>query len=261
MKAKKAFDAALDRGEHLLALYNLLRNRRTRAIREDWATKLRRLMHWSQSETINRIDGKRCMIILREGSVVGLDSFSHEHLSELLRSAVVAAVSAMDRYFHDSVVERSWTLLSKKEENIPNRLKKLELPILQTKRALDRLKKSPTSRPGTIVKKAVQDKLHNEFTFQNPSRVEEAVQMLGVTNFWGQVGGNLPGTPEKQVIMNRLLKIARRRNQIVHEADLIRKTRDRKMTLRDITHADARQTLDWVKDFIAAVDQVFDTNV
>lgn len=258
MKAKKAFDEALDRGEHLLTLYNLLRNRRSRAIRQDWATRLKTLMHWNQTEGISRVDGHRCMLILREGSRVEPKHFLHAYLSELLRSAVVAAVSAMDRYFHDSVVERSWTLLRKKEEDVPNGLKRLELPILETKKALEKLKTAQTSRPGTLIKKAIQDKLHNEFTFQNPNRVEEAAQMLGVNNFWREVANYLPGTPANREIMDRLFKIVRRRNQIVHEADIIRKTRARKLTLRDITHADARQTIDWIKDFIEATDQVFD---
>ena len=84
----------------------------------DWdysATTLKHVkqfMGWPRSEKISRVDGRDCLLILRASSGINRSHFSHDYLSELLRLSLVSAVSAMDRYFHDAIVEKSWALLS-----------------------------------------------------------------------------------------------------------------------------------------------------
>ena len=258
MKAKTAFDAAITRGEHLLTLYDLLGDQRKRSVREDWASKFRKFMKWKQNEKIIRVDGDGCIVILRESANISREHFKHDYLSELLRFSLVAAVSAMDRYFHDAVVERSWSLLGRKEENIPKELLKLEIPVLEAKRALSRLKGDNRSRPGNLVKKAIQDKLHAKFTFQNPDNVLKAARMLGVEDFWSKVATNMPGVPKGNNLQNRLKQITLRRNQIVHEADLERKTRQTRLSLREVSSRESKKSVKWIKEFVQAVDKVFD---
>ncbi len=66
-------------------------------------------MHLPKGEKIVRIDGKdtNSMLVLRESLGITSDHFAHDYVSELLRSSVVNSVSAMDRYFHDLVLNRS----------------------------------------------------------------------------------------------------------------------------------------------------------
>lgn len=121
MKPKNGFDAAMARVDHLLNLYDILHNTRTRQIRSDWATKFLDLMHWPKGEAIVRVNGKdkNSLLILRPPLQLDHTRFSHDYLSELLRSAVVATVSALDRYVHDLVLHHSWALLSRSEKAIP----------------------------------------------------------------------------------------------------------------------------------------------
>ena len=183
------------------------------------------------------------------------NDFNTSNVSELLRSAIIAAVSALDRYVHDLIVEHSWKLLSQKEDAIPKKLKDLNLPVIQTKKAIDRLRSSSKARPGTIIKKAIQDALHKK-TFQNPNDIYDASQMLGIKNFWEILAKAMPGSPTKGAVQKKLKEISVRRNQIVHEADLVRKTRDHGPTLQPISEKQAKQWVSWIASFVAAFDTI-----
>jgi hypothetical protein len=252
----------MTRAEHLLSLYDVLRNTRSRAIRRDWAESFLDLMHWPRGEAIVRVDGKdrQSLLILRPS--LGLDHtrFRHDDLSELLRSAVVTAVSALDRYVHDLVLHHSWALLRKPEAAIPSELKRLSLPVLATKRALERLRSDPTARPGHLVKTALQEQLHRD-TFQRPDDLMRAARMLGVEDFWARAAYAMPQRPRKEHVIAKLQTIVARRNQIVHEADITRKTKAKKITLRNITRSTAEDWCAWLRQFVAAFDQVVEAAV
>ncbi len=255
MKVKKAFDAAMVRAEHLLTLYHTLKNTRKRDMRSDWSKNFKRFMGWGLTEKISRVDGKGALLILKESSKIDHRQFDHEYLSELLRASVVATISALDRYFHDSVVAPSHRLLRRKDSDVPKALKKLQIPISETMKAVNKMRTSSNSRPGNLIKAAIQEKLHRDYTFQNPNDVQKAVAMLGVKKFWPKVSKKMRESSE--AVKERLQGIAIRRNQIVHEADLIRKTKAKKHTLRDISASDVKKDIEWIKSFITAADSVF----
>jgi hypothetical protein len=263
MKPKNNFDVAMERADHLLRLYALLHDTRVRKVRADWAAKLTALMHWPRGEKIVRVDGKgrNSILLLREAAGVDRDKFTHEYLSELLRAAVVAIVSALDRYMHDLVVHYSWSLLSKTEQKIPKELKKLRIPVLSARYAVDKIRGAAKARPGVLVKEAIRNQLHREFTFQKPDDVQKAALMLGVEDFWGKVAEAMPGALRKADVKENLRQIADRRNQIVHEADLVRKARAKSTTMREITLNTALNWASWMQDFVTAVDAVVASTV
>lgn len=256
MDPKSAFDAAIARAQHLLKLYDILHDVRQRGVRKDWATKFKKLTGWPAGEEIVRVDGKdrNSMLILRESIGVDRQHFAHDYLSELLRASVVAAVSALDRYLHDQVVKHCWKLLSRAEDEIPKKLKEIDLSPLVAKRALEKLRKNPKARPGGIVKEAIQQRLHKDYTFQSPSAVVDASKMLGLKDFWSEVASRMPGSPPKADVEATLREITYRRNRIVHEADLIQRTRHSRFKLREIGAAEAANWVSWMSDFVGAID-------
>jgi hypothetical protein len=262
MTPKKGFSAALERAKHLLRLYELICDTRERAVRADWAAAFKQVMHWPNGNKIVRIDGKdrQSIIVFKEECGIAREHFAHTYLSELLRSALVASVSALDRMLHDQVVKHCWKLLSKKEAEIPKKLKALSLSALDAKKALEYLRKDSASRPGSIIKKAIQEKLHREYTFQTPDSILLAAQMLGVDDFWGKVASKMQGNPPKYDVVEQLREITQRRNQIVHEADLIRTNRQ-EPSLRPITFSDAERQVKWMEEFGSAVNDVIEENV
>ncbi len=262
MTPKTGFDTALDRASHLIRLYELICDTRQRGVRADWAAAFKDVMHWPDGEAIVRVDGRdgQSILVFREEAGIDRNHFAHDYLSELLRSAVVASVSALDRLLHDLVVKYSWKLLTRKEKDIPKGLKNLTLTALDARKALEHLRKDSKARPGNLVKKAIQEKLHRDFTFQTPDSVLQAAKMLGIDDFWEKVAAQMQGRPVKQDVIEKLKEITLRRNQIVHEADLVRTNRQQP-SLRSLTLDDAKDWVDWMRNFGAAVDDVVEQNV
>lgn len=248
----------MDRAEHLLDLYNLVHDTRSRGVRSDWATSFKETMHWPHGENIVRVDGhgQNSMLILRERLGIDRDRFTHNYASELLRSTVVTIISALDRFVHDLVVYYCWKVLNYSDDKIPKQMRKISIPVVETKRAVLKGRNDKNSRPGHIVKKAIQEHLHNNFTFQKPSDVIFAMQMLGVIDFWGMVAAKMSGSPSKEKVIEALSTITRRRNQIVHEADLVLRTKAQTINPRDISYTKIRIWTDWMKDFGQAVNKV-----
>ncbi|MBT7071360.1 MAG: hypothetical protein HN975_10790 [Anaerolineae bacterium] len=256
---KDTFDYAIKRADNFLTLYTILHNSRQRSGRSDWLASFKSFMRWPQGEKIVRIDGRDrlSLLILREELGIDRKLFSHDYVSELLRSSIVCVISALDRYMHDVVVDQCWTLLTKREANIPKELKKIRLPVLATKKALDKLKREPSSRPGTIIKQEIQKALHFNFTFQKKSDIEMGARLLGIQDFWRKVTSEMPDNPTCEEVQEKLAEITRRRNQIVHESDLIRKTSAKEISQRKIAYINASHYVKWIKDFVNALNQVF----
>lgn len=262
MTPEAGFNTAIGRAVHLLRLYELICDTRQRGVRADWATSFKQVMHWPNGEQIVRVDGKdrQSILVFRESCGIDREHFAHNYLSELLRSALVASVSAIDRLLHDLVVKHSWKLLNRREDDIPNKLKTLPLTANDAKKAVEHLRRNSESRPGNLVKKAIQERLHRDFTFQTPDSILEASKMLGIEDFWGKIAEKLDGRPAKKDVLDTLREITKRRNQIVHEADLIRTSR-RDAPLREIGHDQAERWVEWMKSFGVAAGEVVDENV
>ncbi len=257
--SKEVFDYAHERSCHFLTLYDILHNSRVRGGRSDWMVKFKKFMHWPVSEEITRIDGndKNSMLILRSSLGINREHFAEEYTGELLRSAIVAAISALDKYMHDIVVEKCWKLLNGPEKDVPKELASLKVPVLTAKKALDKVRADTSARPGSQIKLQIQEMLHREFTFQNINSIEKGAKIIGATNFWQEVAGRMPDSPTRVEVQAQLTKIARRRNKIVHEADIVRKISAIGITQNKIDKREATELVNWVKDFVVAMDDVF----
>ncbi len=258
VKSIEIFDYAFDRANHFLTLYDILHNSRQRKSPRAWKEKFARLMHWPVNEQFIRIEGKdKCsMLILRASLGIDRQKFSNDFTGELLRASIVAAISALDKYMHSIVVEKCWTLLNGKEA-IPNDLANLKVPLIATKNALDKLRGNKSARPGSQIKVEVQKMLHREFTFQSVAGIERATRILGIKNFWQLVSDRMPGNPKRGEVQNQLKKVARRRNKIVHEADVVRRIRAKSITQNSIDRSEAFEMVNWVQDFVHAMDDIF----
>lgn len=258
MNPKTTFDEAVLRADHLMRLYDLLRDRRKRGVRKDWAAKFRQVMHWPANESFVRVDGgsRETILILRGSTGLDREHFTHDYLAELLRATVVAVVAAMDRYCHDVIVQNSWKLLSRPDQAVPKELQKLSLPLTGTKKALEKLRSSPKARPGTIVKAVIQEQLHSKHTFQNAAGVEKTARFLGIEDIWVKVAKEMGPSWTNSNVKAEVDTIARRRNQIVHEADVVLRTKSNKLVLRALSESDCRRWLEFMKSFIGGIDAV-----
>lgn len=148
----KKFDFAIERAEHLLFLYEVRHNRRQRRPSASWMTKFKKLMIWRKSDSVLRIDAKDSILILRNPSEgMTITRFEHKYLEELLRAAVVASVSALDKFMHDWALDVTFNLLQGKEDKIPKDLKKLEVPALESLKSMKQIRKDKNARPGSQI--------------------------------------------------------------------------------------------------------------
>ncbi len=252
------FKNAVKRADHFLDLYDLVHDSRQRAIRDDWRTSFLSFMRWPKAEKIVRIDGKdkKSLLIIRESVGLTRESFTHDYASELLRGAISASVSALDRYSHELVIKYFLKILNSPIEQQTREFKSINLPINAVRRAIERIRENRAARPGNSIKEEVRKILHRDFTFQNSSNITKASRILGVDDFWRKMCVEYGGGIGSQQLQDQLNSIAKRRNQIVHESDLIIQERAREVKMRPITKQEALDAVTFLKAFVTAMESV-----
>jgi len=175
--------------------------------------------------------------------------------NDLRRMALVMSVAAIDSYMHALVLRRLADV--RRAADLPKALSKLDLPFSQladladAANAAQRQKKR--SRPWVQVKAALQERLLTE-TFQSFEQVATALSMTGIKEAWRKIADELGETSqENKDWLNRLVH---RRNQVVHEGDLKRAARPRKLKFNDIDPSSVKQDVDWMEALIDAIDKV-----
>ncbi len=164
-------------------------------------------MHWPQGEKIERIDGIRAVLILRQDASLTSEHFETESLEELLRAALVGIVAALDRYCHDVVVSRVVVQLRRSEKKVSGELRRLRVPIFAVKAAVEHARKrrgkggKRRTRPMVRIRHAVQDLLHLE-TYQCANDIARALSMVGIQTIYEKCEQQMRDRPPK--IMRRL---------------------------------------------------------
>lgn len=256
MQPIEAYKHTSDRAARLLRMHDALVNTRKYGIRADWAAKFRQLMHWSGNAEIERVDSRQAVIILRHRATVTPADFTSDAAGDLLRSALVLSVSALDRYVHERVVKGIVTAL--KASDLNRSQEQLQLPAAVTIRITQRVRRANLAgeavRPANEVRKEVQELLHKR-PFQSWREVEYGFELLGVKNFAGQVQAAY-GTGDIRPIQTQLAAIAKRRNQIVHEGDLVRHQRGGQCRCHEITPKFVRDSIAFLDTFVGHLEAV-----
>jgi len=175
-----------------------------------------------------------------------------EHTSDLLRSAVVTAVAAMDAYLHDIISQKVVPTIRarrKRKEGFPGKLVKLIKDELSHEKMIDAMcNKRPLAIIGTTVKKNL-----DERAFQNPGRIENGLRLLGIDDLWFKIGQELEVS--KEDAKNYIITYTNRRNQIVHKGDLsnAKKTKNR---LAPIKRQFARDAIESIGKFTEALNTI-----
>lgn len=253
----RSFDAAMLRAEHLLKLYDMVCDSAERDANVKWAAGFKASINWPAQAEVSRVYGKDRKSILIFQRSIGVDRshFSHTYASELLRAALVASVSALDRCMHDLIVKYIWQTKDWFErEDMPRELRELSIPLHEVFAAV-RKAREPGSKPGALVRKVLQEQLTRK-TFQSPDDVAAALRILGIKDVWGRLALELGGDGKARTASARLQAICKRRNQIVHEADLELRIKASTPTLRDIGADQARADIAWMRSLGEAIRTV-----
>ncbi len=175
--------------------------------------------------------------------------------NDLRRSALVMVVAAVDSYMHWLVYRRLSEV--RKEGDLPKSFAKLDIPFTDIAALADavitRRQKKKDIRPWVQVKNAMQKRLLRE-TFQSYEQVGTAFSLAGIEKAWSRVADKF-GT-QATAIKLRLNHLVHRRNQMVHEGDIMRASRPQKLKYNEVEHAVIVADVDWTEQLIAAIEQV-----
>ncbi|MFW3163009.1 HEPN domain-containing protein [Pseudomonas syringae pv. syringae] len=174
---------------------------------------------------------------------------------DLLRSALVMAVSAMDSYMHWMVFQQI-TAVSK-NSGLPKALAKLEIPFSDVADLAEAMLKGRRAgietRPWNALKNSAQKQLLFK-TFQSFEQVSMAMSMSGILNGWKSAAAVL--SINVKDIKSRLNHIVHRRNQIVHEGDITRSSLPRNLKFNSLDSAEISGDVDWVESLILAIESI-----
>lgn len=163
--------------------------------------------------------------------------------TDLLRTQIVLAVSALDHYIHEL------TRLGMLE--VFNGIRPPTNAFGRFQVSVEAVMMGISGSHGTSwFENEVREK-HGFLAFQHPDKVADAIRLFSTCELWPQVSTRL-GVPN-QDLKNRLKLIVDRRNKIAHEADLDPSYPGIRWP---ITLADTVSTVNFIKDICEAIHVV-----
>lgn len=217
MTPKAAFDQIIDRSERLVALNGELAA----------GTALATVMTADQRVALNE---------------------------DVLRSAIVLALSALDRYVHDRVTKG--IAAAYKNPTLTREQEDFTVPVavafeIATKAAKSNQTTKQT-RAANIVRNQIQEILHKR-PFQSWREIEVAFSLIGITGIAGHIQAAM-SLSNITPVKTELNEIVRSRNLIVHEGHIRRHQRGGKPALLEIDAAAVKKAVTFLKQFVGHLE-------
>ncbi len=169
---------------------------------------------------------------------------------DIRRQAVAMAVAALDTWMH-------WSIRRVDLRSLSVRLSGLEVPFGALVRMGDRSvaarKAGVEDRPQTRARNALNEKILT-MTFQTARQWEFGFDLLAIRQGLTRTGQAMTPQETHAVLKKHLDGLSHRRNQIVHEGDLERLMRPRRIKRGKLPRVEADADLTWIRKFLVAVD-------
>jgi hypothetical protein len=131
-------------------------------------------------------------------------------VSDLLRAALVQAVSAFDHYIHEEVRVRMLTIVSEPVDSWPSAFRRFRVQLIVTRQIV-----AGRQEPDWLQDEVIAQ--HGHLAFQHPDKVADALRLVSDVELWPTVATHLGVSADEA--RTRLKLIVDRRNKIAHEAD------------------------------------------
>lgn len=162
------------------------------------------------------------------------------------------ASASIDTYLHWRVRK-----VELKGKTLNKALKKLEVPfgelVAMARADVKARKEGIANRPIIKARNVLHQRILQD-SYQSQSGIERALSMCGITKYWAGIADEL-GEPAEEV-KKHINSLARRRNAIVHEGDIQRKSKPRDIKHESLTADKVREELRWVRAFVNALGVV-----
>ena len=132
-------------------------------------------------------------------------------LSDMLRAALVLAVSALDYYIHE-VVRIGMLEIHRGQRPEPPAFSRFQISLGSARVGIN---------AGQNIDSWLEDEIrqrHSYKSFQQPEAIADAIRLISDKKLWEEVSTNM-GSPARS-IKQQLNLIVDRRNKIAHEADI-----------------------------------------
>lgn len=182
-------------------------------------------------------------------------------LTDLLRAQIVMIVSALDLYIHE-ITRVGMLAVYNGERPQTDAFLRFRVTLGSAMQGISSAGKDDDDKEeGDGKKKWLDDKWldveirerHGHQSFQDPNNIAEAIRLFSSCELWPSVAQQL--NIDVKDVKDRLSTIVKRRNQIVHEADLV-PTYPGTITRWSISPADVMNTVDFVEKICEAIDIV-----
>ena len=188
-------------------------------------------------------------------------------LTDLLRAQIVMIVSALDLYIHEITRVGMLAVYNGKRPQTDAFLRfqvtlgSAMQGISSVRKEEDDSKEDNDNKENDSNKKWLDDKWldieirerHGHQSFQDPNNIADAIRLFSSCELWPSVAKQL--NLDVKDVKDQLSAIVKRRNQIVHEADLV-PTYPGTITRWLISPADVASTLDFVREICEAIDTI-----
>ena len=165
-----------------------------------------------------------------------------DDLTDLLRAEIVYSISAFDKLVHELVkIGMIETFNGSRTETVQYKTFKITIDTL--------LKiQNPSGVPPEYWFKEEIERQHKQLSFQEPDKVNEALNLISAKPYKWQIIANQLGMMEKDAKMF-LKNIVTRRNAIVHEADENPQTNEK----TSIVQSDVANDVTFIKNLGKAI--------
>ncbi|MET9794308.1 hypothetical protein ACFW3Z_20505 [Nocardiopsis alba] len=177
----------------------------------------------------NMVTGGRALEGLR-GLAVNYGDLAAAHPEDLYRAAWSQAVSALDHWLHQEVLEHAVALVRSPERPLPDRLAKLKMPFSTVEQMAD-------NSVDSVFAEFIEEEIRRD-TYQRSKGIGEGLRLvthLNAQQIWERIAEGL-GT-NAAAARDRQDKIVDRRNRIAHQADLDRDGRRTPMSADEVEAA------------------------
>ena len=178
-------------------------------------------------------------------------------LTDLLRAQIVMIVSALDLYIHE-ITRIGILAVYNAERPQTDAFLRFQVPlgsVVQGRAKASQEQddsKEESDSPQKWLDIEIREK-HGHQSFQDPNRIADAIRLFSSCELWPSVAKQL--NLDAKDVKDQLSAIVKRRNQIVHESDLV-PTYPGTITRWPISLADVTNTLDFIEKICEAIDVV-----
>lgn len=150
-------------------------------------------------------------------------TFPRFDVSDIYRSQIVFAVSALDYFVHE-LIRIGMVEIAEGKRQETDAYKKFAIPI-------EHIQETITNNTFSIILSDYVRKRHKEYSFQSPDNINKHLKLITSKAIWNEVAKKM--SIDTRSVKNKLEMIVDRRNKIAHESDIVPANPDFKWTITE----------------------------